>query len=70
MAAGILTDMAIGIEMMMANVYKLSYMFDHLDVYGPPWSPQFISKASATRVYASNTVADIVNKIFNGRDIP
>jgi alkylation response protein AidB-like acyl-CoA dehydrogenase len=33
-----------------------------LDVYGPPWSEQLISKASATRVYASDTVVDIVNK--------
>jgi alkylation response protein AidB-like acyl-CoA dehydrogenase len=41
MVAGILTDMAIGIEMM----NNLSYMFDHLDIYGPPWSEQLISKA-------------------------
>jgi alkylation response protein AidB-like acyl-CoA dehydrogenase len=62
MAAGILADMAIGIEMMRASIYNLSYMFDHLDVYGPPWSEQLISKAVATRVYASDTVVDIVNK--------
>jgi len=62
MVAGILADMAIGIEMMRASIYNLSYMFDHLDVYGPPWSEQLISKASATRVYASDTVVDIVNK--------
>jgi len=62
MAAGILADMAIGIDMMRASVYNLSHMMDHLDVYGPPWSPQFISKASATRVYAGDTVVNIVNK--------
>jgi alkylation response protein AidB-like acyl-CoA dehydrogenase len=62
MVAGILADMAIGIEMMRASVYNLSYMLDHLDIYGPPWTPQFISKAAATRVYASDTVVDIVNK--------
>jgi alkylation response protein AidB-like acyl-CoA dehydrogenase len=66
MVAGILADMAIGIEMMRGSVYNLSYMMDHLDVYGPPWTPQFISKASATRVYASDTVVEIVN---NGAEL-
>ncbi|MBW1799123.1 MAG: acyl-CoA dehydrogenase family protein, partial [Deltaproteobacteria bacterium] len=46
MVAGILADMAIGIEMMRASVYNLSCMLDHLDIYGPPWTPQFISKAA------------------------
>jgi alkylation response protein AidB-like acyl-CoA dehydrogenase len=62
MAAGILADMAIGIEMMRASFYNLSYMADHMDDYGPPWSPQFVSKASATRVFAGDTAVDIVNK--------
>jgi len=62
MVAGILADMAIGIEMMRASVYNLSCMLDHLDIYGPPWTPQFISKAAATRVYAGDTVVQIVNK--------
>jgi len=60
--AGILADMAVGIDMMKASFYNLSYMMDHLDVYGPPFSPQFISKANTTRVYASDTVINIVNK--------
>jgi len=62
MVAGILADMAIGIEMMRASIYNLSYMLDHLDIYGPPWSPTFISKAAATRVYASDMSVEIVNK--------
>ena len=60
--AGILADMAIGIDMMKASVYNLSYMLDHLDVYGPPWSPEFMSKAAATRVFAGDTAVEIVNK--------
>jgi alkylation response protein AidB-like acyl-CoA dehydrogenase len=60
--AGILVDMAIGIEMMRVSFYNLSYMADHIDDYFPPWSPQFISKASATRVFAGYTAVDIVNK--------
>ena len=62
MVAGIIADMAIGIDMMKASIYNLSYMFDHLDIYGPPWSAQLISKAAATRVYASDMVVNIVNK--------
>ena len=62
MVAGILADMAIGIEMMRASVYNLSCMLDHLDIYGPPWSPAFISKAAATRVFAGDMAVEIVNK--------
>lgn len=61
-AAGIIADMAIGIEMMRASIYNLSCMLDNLDNYGPPWSPQFISKASATRVFAGDKAVEIVNK--------
>jgi alkylation response protein AidB-like acyl-CoA dehydrogenase len=62
MVAGMIADMAIGIDMMKAGFYNLSYMMDHMDVYGPPFSPQVISKASATRVFASDMVVNIVNK--------
>ena len=62
MVAGILADMAIGIDMMKASIYNLSLMLDNLEAYGPPWSPQFISKASATRVFAADKVVEIVNK--------
>ena len=60
--AGIIADMAIGIQMMRASIYNLSYMFDHLNVYGPPWSPEFISKAAAVRVFAGDTAVEIINK--------
>jgi len=60
--AGILADMAISIDMMRASVYNLSHMLDRLDVYGPPWSPEFISKAAATRVFAGDAAVEIINK--------
>jgi len=62
MVAGMLADIAIGIEMMRAGVYNLSYMFDHPDVYGPLWSDQFISKACATGVFTADQTVEIVNK--------
>ena len=60
--AGILADMAIGINMMRSSIYNLSYMLDHLDIYGPPWTPEFISKAAAIRVFAGDTAVEIINK--------
>ena len=60
--AGILADMAIGIDMMRASIYNLSHMLDHLDTYGPPWTPEFISKATAVRVFAGDTALKIINK--------
>jgi alkylation response protein AidB-like acyl-CoA dehydrogenase len=62
MVAGIIADMAVGLDMMRASIYNLSAMMDHLDVYGPPWSPAFVSKAAATRVFAGDTAVEIVNK--------
>jgi butyryl-CoA dehydrogenase len=61
-AAGMLADMAIGIEMMKAGVYNLSWMFDHHEQYGMPFEPGFISKAAAVRVYCGDTAVDIINK--------
>jgi butyryl-CoA dehydrogenase len=62
MVAGIIADMAIGIEMMRASLYNLAYMFDHLDVYGPPWAPEFLARAAAARVYTADAAVEIVNK--------
>ena len=64
--AGIIADMAIGIEMMRASIYNLAFMLDNQDVYGkiygPPWGPQFIAKLAASRVYAADTAVEIINK--------
>jgi alkylation response protein AidB-like acyl-CoA dehydrogenase len=60
--AGIIADMAVGLEMMRASLYNLAYMIDHLDVYGPPWMAGFLSKAAATRVFAEDKAVEIVNK--------
>jgi alkylation response protein AidB-like acyl-CoA dehydrogenase len=60
--AGIIADMAIGLDMMRASLYNLAYMIDHLDIYGPAWSPRFLSKAAATRVFAEDKAVEIVNK--------
>jgi alkylation response protein AidB-like acyl-CoA dehydrogenase len=62
MAAGILADMAIGIEMTRGAVYNLAAMLDHPEAYGPPFSPQMVSKASATKVFAADNAVWVANK--------
>jgi len=65
-AAGIIADMAIGIDMMKAGLYNLAFMYDHPEIYTPiygePWSPEFISKGAAARVFAADTAVEIINK--------
>ena len=61
-AAGILADMAIGIEMMRAGVYNLWWMTDHPEQYGPRCSTEFISKVAVVRVFCADTAVEIVNK--------
>jgi len=62
MAAGILADMAIQIEMAKGAVYNLSWMQDHPEEYGPPFSPKMISKASAVKIFAADTAVWVANK--------
>jgi butyryl-CoA dehydrogenase len=59
--AGIIADMAIGIEMMRAGIYNAAYMMEHGDLYGPP-GPQFLAKMAAVRVFCADTAAQIINK--------
>ncbi len=64
--AGIIADMAIGIEMMRASLYNIAFMLDHQDIYskiyGPAVSPEFIAKLAAARVFAADTAVEIINK--------
>jgi len=61
-AAGILADMAIKIELTRGAVYNLSWMMDHPEQYGPPFSPAMISRASATKIFAADTCVWVANK--------
>jgi alkylation response protein AidB-like acyl-CoA dehydrogenase len=61
-AAGIIADMAISIEMMKAGVYNLAMMFENAKLYEPPFSRRFISKASAVRVFCGDAGVQLINK--------
>ncbi len=54
--------MAIRVEMTRAAVYNLSAMLDMPEVYGPPFSPKIVSKASAVKIFAADTGVWVANK--------
>ncbi|MFH1122456.1 MAG: acyl-CoA dehydrogenase family protein [Pseudomonadota bacterium] len=62
MAAGILADMAIRIELSKGALYNLSMMLDNPEAYGPPFAPPMISKASATKIFSADTAVWVANK--------
>jgi alkylation response protein AidB-like acyl-CoA dehydrogenase len=62
MAAGILADMAIRLDMTRGAVYNLSWMMDHPEDYGPPFSNRMISKASSTKIFAADACVWVANK--------
>ena len=60
--AGMLADMAIGIETARDFVLTTAYMFDHPEVYGPPFSEKMYSRASIAKVYAGDVAVMVTNK--------
>ncbi|MBW1863217.1 MAG: acyl-CoA dehydrogenase family protein [Deltaproteobacteria bacterium] len=62
MAAGIIADMAIRLEMMRGSAYNFAWMLDHPEDYGPAYTNQMISKASVLRIFASDGCVWIANK--------
>jgi len=62
LAAGILADMAIQIELSRGAVYNLSWMMDNPEAYGPPFTPPMIMKASATKIFSADAAVWVANK--------
>lgn len=60
--AGILADMAVGIETARAYYLNAAYMFDHPDIYGPPFGDTMLSRASIAKVYAADVAVMVTNK--------
>lgn len=60
--AGILADMAIGIETARNYVLTTAYMLDHPEIYGSPLEVGMLSKASLAKVYASDVAVMVANK--------
>jgi alkylation response protein AidB-like acyl-CoA dehydrogenase len=62
LAAGILADMAIRLEMTRNAVYNYAWMMEKPEVYGPTFTNDMLGKASILRSYASDTCVWIVGK--------
>jgi alkylation response protein AidB-like acyl-CoA dehydrogenase len=61
-AAGILADMAIGIETARTYYLAVAYMYDHPEIYGSPLSNSMLSRASIAKLYAADTSVMVTNK--------
>jgi alkylation response protein AidB-like acyl-CoA dehydrogenase len=60
--AGMLADMAIGIETARSYYLTAAYMFDHPETYGPPESPGHLSRGSIAKVYGAEVAIMVTNK--------
>ena len=60
--AGMIADMAIGIETARNYYLATAYMFDHPETYGPPVSDDMLSKASIAKLYASDVAVMVTNR--------
>jgi alkylation response protein AidB-like acyl-CoA dehydrogenase len=62
LAAGILADMAIRLEMTRGAVYNYAWMMERPEAYGPPFTKEMVAKASILRSYAADSCVWIANK--------
>ena len=60
--AGILADMAIQLEASRALVYNMTWMLNHPEIYGPPFSLEMISKCNIAKVFTADAAVLITNK--------
>ncbi|GAB4342822.1 MAG: acyl-CoA dehydrogenase [Candidatus Abyssubacteria bacterium] len=61
-AAGILADMATGIETARAHYLQVAYMLSHPDQFPPAYSDQMLCQASISKNYATEMAIWVTNK--------
>ena len=62
LAAGVIADMAVRLEMTRGSVYNYAWMMENPEIYGPPFTHDMVGKASILRSFASDTCVWIVGK--------
>jgi alkylation response protein AidB-like acyl-CoA dehydrogenase len=62
LAAGIVADMAIKLEIMRGAIYNLATMMDEHEAYPPLFSKEMVAKASIVRSFAADASVWICNK--------
>lgn len=60
--AGMLADMAIGIETARAYILSVAHMWDHPEIYGEHHSPFITSKVAIAKVYSAEVAIMVTNK--------
>lgn len=61
-AAGMLADMAIGIETARWSYLAAAWMYDHPEKYGPPISNFILSRGSIAKMHACDVAVSVTNK--------
>ncbi len=61
-AAGMLAEMATGIETARAHYLQVAYMFSHPDKFGPPYSDASLCHASISKNYATEMAITVTNR--------
>jgi len=61
-AAGMLADMAIGIETARWSYLAVAWMYDHPEKYGPPISNFILSRGSIAKMHACDVAVSVTNK--------
>jgi len=61
-AAGMLAEMATGIETARAHYLQVAYMISHPDEFGPPHSDKMLCHASISKNYATEMAIMVTNK--------
>jgi alkylation response protein AidB-like acyl-CoA dehydrogenase len=61
-AAGMLADMAIGIETARWSYLCAAWMYDHPEIYGPSTSPYVLSRGSIAKMHACDVAVSVCNK--------
>ena len=60
--AGILADMAVRLEASRALTYNATWMLNHPEIYGPPFSLEMISKCNTVKVFTADASVWITNR--------
>jgi butyryl-CoA dehydrogenase len=60
--AGILADMAVGIETARTYAVNVAHMFDRPEIYGPRWSSEMVAKSRIAKVYAADVAVNVTNE--------
>ena len=61
-AAGMLADIAIGLQVGRDAYVNAAYMYDHPEIYGPRHSKQMLSRASIAKVFCADAAVAATNK--------